>query len=52
MPQMAPMWWATLFMMFSSCFIIMIMIVYYNMYLTPLESEGLSKNIQKLNWKW
>nr|YP_002735073.1 ATP synthase F0 subunit 8 [Riptortus pedestris]ABZ02115.1 ATP synthase F0 subunit 8 [Riptortus pedestris] len=52
MPQMAPLWWETLFIMFISMFIIMNMIIYYNKNLT--SPKVLKKNVMnnEFKWKW
>nr|AUN27894.1 ATP synthase F0 subunit 8 [Conocephalus differentus] len=53
MPQMAPMSWLMLFLMFSITFIL------FNMLKFPLESMSINKNYpvnmkykHLLNWKW
>nr|YP_002791227.1 ATP synthase F0 subunit 8 [Aeschyntelus notatus]ABZ01972.1 ATP synthase F0 subunit 8 [Aeschyntelus notatus] len=51
MPQMAPLWWETLYIIFIFMFMIMIMIIYYNKSYSP-KSNNYKKKINQLNWKW
>nr|YP_004935635.1 ATP synthase F0 subunit 8 [Alloeorhynchus bakeri]ADI75222.1 ATP synthase F0 subunit 8 [Alloeorhynchus bakeri] len=52
MPQMAPLWWSILFIMF----IISLMATYSNLYFLWMPSNTSSivnKNMEeKVNWKW
>nr|UCC45977.1 ATP synthase F0 subunit 8 [Eumenotes sp. HEM140] len=52
MPQMAPMWWEILYMMFLILFLFMISFIYHykiKYYITKSET-GYNKN--QMNWKW
>nr|AXS65983.1 ATP synthase F0 subunit 8 [Curculionoidea sp. 6 KM-2017]AXS65993.1 ATP synthase F0 subunit 8 [Curculionoidea sp. 5 KM-2017] len=51
MPQMSPLNWISLFLMFSSLFIILMMMNYYIFMYNP-HSPQMKKNKIKLNWKW
>nr|URX53231.1 ATP synthase F0 subunit 8 [Neotermes nr. kartaboensis] len=52
MPQMMPMSWLTLFMMFSTTLILFASMNFYTM--TPKISTTLKKMMttKKMNWKW
>nr|QDI94040.1 ATP synthase F0 subunit 8 [Tuxedo sp. ph57] len=52
MPQMSPMWWSLLFMLFVSTYMLMMMIMYtYNTY--EISNHKMSSSINKnINWKW
>nr|QNE85952.1 ATP synthase F0 subunit 8 [Calopteryx splendens] len=52
MPQMAPMSWTVLFMMFSTNMMIMAMLSYY-LY-TPTSAANVTKTSYHniMNWKW
>nr|QDI93378.1 ATP synthase F0 subunit 8 [Quernocoris caliginosus] len=53
MPQMAPIWWFTLFMMFIlTYFIFMVFLYFHNIY--QLKTKMIYKNmiIKNINWKW
>nr|WFP43308.1 ATP synthase F0 subunit 8 [Sanaa intermedia] len=55
MPQMSPMNWLTLFMMFSYLLIFIMLINYSSMQNPPLiQGHTTLTNItaKKLNWKW
>nr|UPL65601.1 ATPase subunit 8 [Rhopalus maculatus] len=51
MPQMSPLWWETLYIMFIMVFMIMIMIMYHNKNY-KLKNTSYKKKINQLNWKW
>nr|UPX88078.1 ATP synthase F0 subunit 8 [Aedeomyia squamipennis] len=53
MPQMAPISWLTLFIIFSITFMIFNIKNYYN-FLYPLSKTSQNLNIKKnkMNWKW
>uniref|UniRef100_A0AAU7YS11 ATP synthase F0 subunit 8 n=1 Tax=Rhopalus nigricornis TaxID=3151526 RepID=A0AAU7YS11_9HEMI len=51
MPQMSPLWWEMLYIMFIMMFMIMIIIMYYNKNF-KLKSIIYNKKINQLNWKW
>nr|QWK39725.1 ATP synthase F0 subunit 8 [Omorgus chinensis]UFR81804.1 ATP synthase F0 subunit 8 [Trogidae sp.] len=51
MPQMAPMSWLSLFLLFSMIFILFNCLNYYSFNYTP--KKFLMEKVQsKLNWKW
>nr|YP_010715728.1 ATP synthase F0 subunit 8 [Hermya beelzebul]WDE73955.1 ATP synthase F0 subunit 8 [Hermya beelzebul] len=54
MPQMAPIAWLSLFIMFSIIFMIFNMMNYYsyNTFLPKLNSNKKLMMISSLNWKW
>nr|YP_009727908.1 ATP synthase F0 subunit 8 [Notonecta montandoni]QHZ87283.1 ATP synthase F0 subunit 8 [Notonecta montandoni] len=52
MPQMSPMWWTTLFMLFLLSFLLVMMIMYFNKEYKPLSMEITKKEMKMLNWKW
>nr|YP_010222579.1 ATP synthase F0 subunit 8 [Macroscytus subaeneus]UCC46029.1 ATP synthase F0 subunit 8 [Macroscytus subaeneus] len=52
MPQMAPLWWEILFIMFITVFITMSAILYHNINPLQGESDATIKNNTNLNWKW
>nr|AEH21216.1 ATP synthase F0 subunit 8 [Himacerus apterus] len=52
MPQMAPMWWSLLFIMFIMIMIMIIMINYFNlMYKIMFKPNSIHYKMNK-NWKW
>nr|YP_010254480.1 ATP synthase F0 subunit 8 [Ischnura senegalensis]QTZ98200.1 ATP synthase F0 subunit 8 [Ischnura senegalensis] len=53
MPQMAPMSWLTLFLLFTLSLIIMMSINYY-LFIPKMQSMDQDKNFAKktMNWKW
>nr|YP_009590139.1 ATP synthase F0 subunit 8 [Palesisa nudioculata]QBM09709.1 ATP synthase F0 subunit 8 [Palesisa nudioculata] len=53
MPQMAPISWLTLFIIFSITFLIFNMMNYYS-FIPSLPKSNLmtSMNTNSLNWKW
>nr|YP_002735021.1 ATP synthase F0 subunit 8 [Macroscytus gibbulus]ABZ02037.1 ATP synthase F0 subunit 8 [Macroscytus gibbulus] len=52
MPQMAPLWWEMLFIMFITVFIMMSVILYHNISPLQKESDATIQNTFNLNWKW
>nr|YP_009689672.1 ATP synthase F0 subunit 8 [Sabethes undosus]QEE94401.1 ATP synthase F0 subunit 8 [Sabethes undosus] len=53
MPQMAPISWLTLFLIFSITFLLFIMKIYYCNFLSlPQKSQLIMKKKNMLNWKW
>nr|YP_010535288.1 ATP synthase F0 subunit 8 [Megacopta horvathi]UYA97775.1 ATP synthase F0 subunit 8 [Megacopta horvathi] len=53
MPQMAPLWWEYLFILFSMMMIMMMIIIYHNPYIkTSGEKPGDKKPFKQMNWKW
>nr|ALO77208.1 ATP synthase F0 subunit 8 [Glaresis sp. GLA01] len=51
MPQMAPLSWLTLFVIFTLTFLILNSLNYYNFIYTPKTQKFTVKPI-KNNWKW
>nr|AJF94299.1 ATP synthase F0 subunit 8 [Corizus sp. 'albomarginatus'] len=51
MPQMSPLWWELLYIMFILLFMIMMIIIYYNKNY-KYKNNIISKKINQLNWKW
>nr|YP_009525782.1 ATP synthase F0 subunit 8 [Idioscopus clypealis]AXS67649.1 ATP synthase F0 subunit 8 [Idioscopus clypealis] len=50
MPQMSPIWWLTLMLMFNLCFFFMNSMLYFNY---KIKSTSLDyKNKFKMNWEW
>nr|YP_008592443.1 ATP synthase F0 subunit 8 [Eusthenes cupreus]AFY16809.1 ATP synthase F0 subunit 8 [Eusthenes cupreus] len=52
MPQMAPLWWESLFLSFIILFIISSMIIYHIPKYSKLDAKSVSENINQMNWKW
>nr|QWX95527.1 ATP synthase subunit 8 [Molipteryx lunata] len=52
MPQMAPLWWEILFIMFIMSFLFMNTIIYFNKIPNKKNTENESININNLKWKW
>nr|YP_009995314.1 ATP synthase F0 subunit 8 [Ochthebius atriceps]QNP09717.1 ATP synthase F0 subunit 8 [Ochthebius atriceps] len=51
MPQMAPMNWIMLFLMFTMIFLIFNSLNYFSFKYLPLNKSFTNK-MNKLNWKW
>uniref|UniRef100_A0AAU6PCF3 ATP synthase complex subunit 8 n=1 Tax=Diplonychus sp. TaxID=2977879 RepID=A0AAU6PCF3_9HEMI len=52
MPQMAPLWWTTLFLMFLTAFMIMCTINYFIIKYEPSTHQTEKKIKNSINWKW
>nr|QDI93326.1 ATP synthase F0 subunit 8 [Roburocoris exiguus] len=53
MPQMAPMWWYTLFLIFILTYYIFMMLMYfYNVYSNKSDKKTSKLMIKNMNWKW
>nr|YP_009485750.1 ATP synthase F0 subunit 8 [Reduvius gregoryi]AVZ00886.1 ATP synthase F0 subunit 8 [Reduvius gregoryi] len=52
MPQMAPLWWSSLFTMFIFSFIMMWMMMYYQTTTTINTKYSTKMKKPILNWKW
>nr|ASA69165.1 ATP synthase F0 subunit 8 [Clavigralla tomentosicollis] len=52
MPQMSPLWWEILFLLFIMSFMIMNTIIYYNKTPMPLQKQSKSIEINQFKWKW
>nr|ARI44176.1 ATP synthase F0 subunit 8 [Celyphus obtectus] len=53
MPQMAPIGWLSLFIIFSLTFILFNMMNYYSILPSSPKSKKIdSMSIKSLNWKW
>nr|YP_010736835.1 ATP synthase F0 subunit 8 [Macropsis hainanensis]WEP24709.1 ATP synthase F0 subunit 8 [Macropsis hainanensis] len=50
MPQMAPLWWMTLNIMFITCFIIISTIIYF--YSNPTFNKKKKNNKISFMWTW
>nr|AZL35844.1 ATP synthase F0 subunit 8 [Ectemnonotum fruhstorferi] len=51
MPQMSPMWWTTLFLMFNSMFLLTNMLMYYIFNMNnKMNMMNMLKN--QMNWSW
>nr|YP_010591418.1 ATP synthase F0 subunit 8 [Stethoconus japonicus]UFQ24458.1 ATP synthase F0 subunit 8 [Stethoconus japonicus] len=51
MPQMSPMWWTSLYMMFMMT-MFMTMIILYFMLTEKVKTTKVSKKTKNLNWTW
>nr|QIK50393.1 ATP synthase F0 subunit 8 [Chorosoma macilentum]UPL65614.1 ATPase subunit 8 [Chorosoma sp.] len=51
MPQMAPLWWETLFVMFIMLFLFLSTIIYFNKMTLP-KNSNFNKINSQMNWKW
>nr|AII41673.1 ATP synthase subunit 8 [Pedetontinus luanchuanensis] len=53
MPQMSPLSWLMLFIMFSMTYLSFLIMNYFNKHM-PFKSVSKNKNLesQTLNWKW
>nr|YP_009485737.1 ATP synthase F0 subunit 8 [Canthesancus helluo]AVZ00873.1 ATP synthase F0 subunit 8 [Canthesancus helluo] len=52
MPQMAPIWWTLLFIMFILSFTFIYKMIYYQFTTEPsTQSKNLFKT-ENINWKW
>nr|YP_009512140.1 ATP synthase F0 subunit 8 [Phymatostetha huangshanensis (nomen nudum)]AXI98509.1 ATP synthase F0 subunit 8 [Phymatostetha huangshanensis (nomen nudum)] len=49
MPQMAPLWWTSLFMMFILSYSMINMMMYFNMSHT---TKKIKMKFINMNWKW
>nr|YP_010222618.1 ATP synthase F0 subunit 8 [Plautia lushanica]UCC46081.1 ATP synthase F0 subunit 8 [Plautia lushanica] len=52
MPQMAPLWWEILFMMFILSFIMMIIMIYFSLQNNIHKKSMQMNNINQMNWMW
>nr|QDI94079.1 ATP synthase F0 subunit 8 [Leucophoroptera quadrimaculata] len=53
MPQMSPMWWSTLFIMFITTYmLVMVLMYFFNMYKLKTYKKKLNKKHNNINWKW
>nr|YP_009995444.1 ATP synthase F0 subunit 8 [Ochthebius nobilis]QNP09873.1 ATP synthase F0 subunit 8 [Ochthebius nobilis] len=52
MPQMAPMNWMILFMMFTMIFFMFNSLNYFSFKYSPINKNSLNNKLWKLNWKW
>nr|UPL65302.1 ATPase subunit 8 [Stenophyella macreta] len=51
MPQMAPLWWEILFILFIMLLMITITLMYWNIKTPKMQVNGLNKT-NNVNWKW
>nr|YP_010258366.1 ATP synthase F0 subunit 8 [Physoderes impexa]AGO28081.1 ATP synthase F0 subunit 8 [Physoderes impexa] len=52
MPQMAPIWWMTLYSLIMISLIMMITILYYQKMPLLMNMNYLNNKIKSPNWKW
>nr|YP_011009674.1 ATP synthase F0 subunit 8 [Hygia opaca]WPV77666.1 ATP synthase F0 subunit 8 [Hygia opaca] len=52
MPQMSPMWWEVLYIMFLLSYIFITMIIYYNKKTSPQNNLNKKMSIYQFKWKW
>nr|UXX49955.1 ATP synthase F0 subunit 8 [Chrysotus sp.] len=53
MPQMAPLSWLSLYIIFTITFIVFCILNYYvNIPMSPSHSTKMMKSTNTLNWKW
>nr|YP_010349775.1 ATP synthase F0 subunit 8 [Cassianeura cassiae]UOH96517.1 ATP synthase F0 subunit 8 [Cassianeura cassiae] len=50
MPQMSPMWWTSLMLMFILMLMIMMMMIYFNLNIKMNKKIMISS--KKINWQW
>nr|ATC73072.1 ATP synthase F0 subunit 8 [Cicadellinae sp. EMHAU-2015-Zz060410]QUO99351.1 ATP synthase F0 subunit 8 [Atkinsoniella grahami] len=50
MPQMAPMWWTSLMILFIMTLLLMMNIIYFNMLSKSTKNNQIF--IKQMNWKW
>uniref|UniRef100_A0AAU7YRY0 ATP synthase F0 subunit 8 n=1 Tax=Rhopalus latus TaxID=238591 RepID=A0AAU7YRY0_9HEMI len=51
MPQMSPLWWEVLYIIFIMMFMVMIITMYFNKNF-KLKSSIYNKKTNQSNWKW
>nr|QPA36038.1 ATP synthase F0 subunit 8 [Camarochiloides weiweii] len=51
MPQMAPLWWSTLYLIIISTFIMIKMMMYFNTNY-KVYSKKSKKETKSINWMW
>nr|YP_011031335.1 ATP synthase F0 subunit 8 [Epidaus famulus]WQT73257.1 ATP synthase F0 subunit 8 [Epidaus famulus] len=52
MPQMAPIWWTTLFILFNMSFLTMMIMMYFQINMQPTMKSSITSQIKQYNWKW
>nr|YP_010866023.1 ATP synthase F0 subunit 8 [Piezodorus guildinii]WGT93131.1 ATP synthase F0 subunit 8 [Piezodorus guildinii]DAZ87550.1 TPA_asm: ATP synthase F0 subunit 8 [Piezodorus guildinii] len=53
MPQMSPMWWEILFLLFISFYIMMNIMLYFNKKNNSIKNnKNMMKHNKQINWKW
>nr|UPL65884.1 ATPase subunit 8 [Mecomma ambulans] len=54
MPQMAPIWWSMMFLIFILTYFMVMIMVYFSPKNKKNEkmSESINKTTKLLNWKW
>nr|YP_010835875.1 ATP synthase F0 subunit 8 [Onukindia connexa]WGC89394.1 ATP synthase F0 subunit 8 [Onukindia connexa] len=50
MPQMSPMWWLNMMLMFIFCLIMMNSLIYFNFFMK--NKKKTNYDYKNLNWKW
>nr|YP_009915356.1 ATP synthase F0 subunit 8 [Palomena viridissima]QLF99776.1 ATP synthase F0 subunit 8 [Palomena viridissima] len=52
MPQMAPLWWEILFLMFIMMYMFTSIIIYFSFNKSSTSSANKNKIISQLKWSW
>nr|UPL66001.1 ATPase subunit 8 [Embiophila sp.] len=52
MPQMSPMWWSSLMLMFTATLLLMYLITYFYPVNQPNQSNASTSKQMKMTWKW
>nr|YP_009472911.1 ATP synthase F0 subunit 8 [Nabicula flavomarginata]AST10128.1 ATP synthase F0 subunit 8 [Nabicula flavomarginata] len=52
MPQMAPIWWTTMFMMFIVALLLVMTINYFNVKYKSTSNKNIKIDSNHLYWKW
>nr|YP_009943340.1 ATP synthase F0 subunit 8 [Cletus punctiger]QOD41603.1 ATP synthase F0 subunit 8 [Cletus punctiger] len=52
MPQMSPLWWEILFLVFIMSFMLMNTIIFYNKKMLPKQKSIEMIKINQFKWKW
>nr|WOR85656.1 ATP synthase F0 subunit 8 [Penaeus indicus] len=52
MPQMAPLLWLNLFLMFSATFIVFVVLNYFIKVPSKIEKSSAQLGKTEMNWKW
>nr|QGA70744.1 ATP synthase F0 subunit 8 [Eucryptorrhynchus scrobiculatus] len=52
MPQMAPMSWLTMYMLFTFMLILLIILNYFTFLYLPNKKNFTISNNKNMNWKW
>nr|AVJ52299.1 ATP synthase F0 subunit 8 [Symphylus caribbeanus] len=52
MPQMAPLYWEVLFIMFVISLVLMSVIIYHSPKISSVSEMKSTMDINQINWKW